>query len=123
MNTRHALLLSAAAALLAAPLCANVKVNNIFSDNMVIPRDRPVTVWGTADAGEAVTVTFAGQTVTATADKDGSWEAKPPRSPPRRRTATSPSPARTRSRSRTCSWATYGSAADSPTWNSTSPGA
>lgn len=76
MNTRHALLLSAAAALLAAPLCANVKVNNIFSDNMVIPRDRPVTVWGTADAGEAVTVTFADQTVTATADKDGSWEAK-----------------------------------------------
>lgn len=62
--------------LVAGAACGDVRLDNLFSDNMVLQRDRPVPVWGTADAGEAVTVTFAGQSVTATADKDGNWEAK-----------------------------------------------
>jgi len=44
-----------------------------FSDNMVLQRDRPVPVWGTAEPGETVTVSFAGQTKTATADAKGAW--------------------------------------------------
>ncbi|MDR1009577.1 MAG: hypothetical protein LBM04_00320 [Opitutaceae bacterium] len=40
---------------------------------MVLQRDTPVPVWGLADPGEQVTVTFAGQTKTATAGADGKW--------------------------------------------------
>ena len=52
---------------------AEVVPFGIFNSNMVLPRDRPVTVWGKADAGEAVTVAFAGQSVATTADAKGSW--------------------------------------------------
>ena len=55
---------------------ANVKPANVFTDNMVLQRDKVVPVWGTADAGEAVTVSFAGQTVKAMADADGRWEVR-----------------------------------------------
>ena len=38
-----------------------------FADNMVLQRERPVRVWGTAEPGESVTVSFAGQTKTTAA--------------------------------------------------------
>ncbi|MCE9532412.1 MAG: hypothetical protein K8T89_15030 [Planctomycetes bacterium] len=44
-----------------APAHANVKLAPIFADNMVLQRDMPVPIWGTAAASEAITVTFAGQ--------------------------------------------------------------
>jgi len=59
--------------LLAAPAWAGVKVAGIFSDNMVVQRDRPVPVWGWSDPGDEITVTFAGQTKTVTAVADRSW--------------------------------------------------
>jgi sialate O-acetylesterase len=40
---------------------------------MVLQQGKPVTIWGTADDGEAVTVSFAGQEKKATA-KDGRWQ-------------------------------------------------
>jgi sialate O-acetylesterase len=52
---------------------AAVSVPSVFGDNMVLQRDLPVPVWGTARPGETVTVTFAGQTKTATAGADGKW--------------------------------------------------
>jgi sialate O-acetylesterase len=52
---------------------AAVKPAAIFADRMVLQRDRPVCVWGTADAGESVTVEFAGQIKTAVADAQGRW--------------------------------------------------
>lgn len=52
---------------------AEVHVANIFNDAMVMPRDMPVPIWGTADAGEAITVSFAGATQSTTATADGSW--------------------------------------------------
>ena len=55
---------------------ADVKLANIFSDNMVLQRDMKVPVWGTADAGEKVTVEFNGQSVSATAGADGKWKAE-----------------------------------------------
>ena len=45
----------------------------VFQDHAVLQRDRPIPVWGTAGAGEAVTVTFARQTVTTRAAADGRW--------------------------------------------------
>jgi len=48
---------------------------SIFSDKMVLQQGKPVPVWGRAAAGEKVSVAFAGQTVSATADADGRWKA------------------------------------------------
>jgi len=39
-----------------------------------LQRDRPVRIWGTADPGENVTVSFAGQTQVALPDPDGKWQ-------------------------------------------------
>jgi sialate O-acetylesterase len=55
---------------------AEVKPNPLFSDHMVLQNGMTVPVWGTADAGEKVTVKFAGQTKIATADADGKWMVK-----------------------------------------------
>ena len=43
---------------------------------MVLQREKAIAVWGWADAGEAVTVTFAGQVKSATAGADGKWSLK-----------------------------------------------
>jgi len=43
---------------------------------MVLQREKPVAVWGWADAGEPVTVSFAGQSKSAKADADGKWSLK-----------------------------------------------
>ncbi len=45
----------------------------VFADKMVLQREMPVPVWGTADAGTTVTVEFAGQKKTAVADAAGNW--------------------------------------------------
>ena len=55
---------------------ADVKPNPLFSDGMVLQRDRGVPVWGTADAGERVTVQIAGQSVSTTADDQGRWSVR-----------------------------------------------
>ena len=52
---------------------AELRVAKIFSDHMVLQRDRPAPIWGSSAPGEAVTVTFAGQTRRATADAQGRW--------------------------------------------------
>ncbi len=67
------LLTAVALAALAAPALAAVSLPGVFSDHMVLQRDMKVPVWGAAEAGKAITVTFAGQTHTATADRDGNW--------------------------------------------------
>lgn len=59
-----------------ASLMADVKMPSVFSNNMVLQRDIPLNVWGWAAPGEKVTVSFAGQTVSADADKDGNWAVK-----------------------------------------------
>jgi sialate O-acetylesterase len=49
---------------------------SFFSDNMVLQRDIPLNVWGWASPGENVNVSFAGQTLSSTADNAGRWETK-----------------------------------------------
>lgn len=48
-----------------AAVCAEAKVATgvLFSDGMVLQRGRAVPVWGTAEPGESVTVSFAGQNI------------------------------------------------------------
>ncbi|MCX6996893.1 MAG: 9-O-acetylesterase [Kiritimatiellaeota bacterium] len=55
---------------------ADVTVNGLFTDYMVLQRDIPVSVYGMAEPKEKVTVTFSGQEKSAVADKDGNWSVK-----------------------------------------------
>jgi len=58
------------------PVYADVTLNGIFADHMVLQRDIPVSVYGIAEPGEKVTVSFSGQETSTTADKDGKWMVK-----------------------------------------------
>lgn len=64
--------------LLALPWATQAKVivSGIFGSNMVLQQEMAVPVWGTADAGEEVTVTFADQTLKTKADAKGKWMVK-----------------------------------------------
>ena len=53
---------------------AKVEFATPFGDGMVLQRERPVPVWGTADAGATVEVRFAGQAKTALAGSNGCWQ-------------------------------------------------
>lgn len=52
---------------------ASIAFASPFTSHMVLQRDLPVPVWGTADPGEKVAVRFAGQVVGATTNDDGNW--------------------------------------------------
>ena len=54
-------------------LLGDVKMPAIFGDHMVLQQGINLPVWGTADAGEKVTVTVGSETGTATAGADGKW--------------------------------------------------
>ncbi len=61
---------------LASDVRAEVKLASIFGDSMVLQQELPVPVWGWADKGESVTVTFGDQKKTAEAGDDGRWQVK-----------------------------------------------
>ena len=67
--------------LLALALCTGdaiagpLKTHGIFSSNMVIQRDKPITIWGWAEAGHKVSVQFGEEKAEATAGGEaGRWE-------------------------------------------------
>ena len=72
MKTKTILMLTAAMAF-SAVLAANVEVASPFADGMVLQRGMKVPVWGWADPGTLVSVSFAGVTRTATAGADRKW--------------------------------------------------
>lgn len=51
-----------------------LQMPSIYSDHMVLQRDVPLRIAGTADAGERVTVKFRGQKRQAVTAADGRWE-------------------------------------------------
>lgn len=53
---------------------ADVKLPQIFSDHMVLQRNKPIHVWGWAASGEAVKVTLGIATQNTKANKQGKWE-------------------------------------------------
>ena len=67
---------AATAALLAviAVARADVSLNNMFGDHMVLQQGIANRVWGKADPGEEVTVALAGQSKSVVAAADGSWQ-------------------------------------------------
>ncbi len=63
-------------ALPAALHAAELKLAAIFSDHMLLQRDKTVPVWGWSEPGEQITVEFAGQKKTTVANADGKWFVK-----------------------------------------------
>jgi sialate O-acetylesterase len=53
---------------------AAVGIHGSFGSHMVLQRDKPVPVWGSATPGEEVTVEFAGQKKSVKADVKGKWK-------------------------------------------------
>ncbi len=48
----------------------------IFASGMVLQRELPVSVWGTAEPGDHIDVRIQGQTASCVADAQGSWRCK-----------------------------------------------
>ncbi len=60
-------------AFLATTLRADVSLAPLFTDRAVLQRDKPLPVWGLADTGEHVQVTFRDQSRGTTTGADGRW--------------------------------------------------
>ena len=54
-------------------LGAELSVAHFFGDHMVIQRDKPIRIWGTAQPGENVRVRFSIRDLTVKADAQGHW--------------------------------------------------
>ncbi len=52
---------------------AKVRMPLLFSDGMVLQRDKQIPIWGFADANESIEVHFNKQIKKTTADKNGKW--------------------------------------------------
>ena len=68
------------AGILAQTVCSAItgdygglRLPQVYSDNMVLQRDCPLEVRGTANAGEEVTISIAGQKQRAKTGSDGQW--------------------------------------------------
>jgi len=53
---------------------AEVRLPALFADHAVLQRDRPVPIWGWAEARESMTVSLGKERAEATADRDGRWK-------------------------------------------------
>lgn len=62
----------------ALPAAADVRMPKVFTDDMMLQRDKPVRVWGWADAGEDVKVALSGKSAAAKADANGAWKVELP---------------------------------------------
>jgi sialate O-acetylesterase len=54
-------------------LGAALSLSPVFGDHMVLQRDQPITVWGTAAAGAEVAVSIGGEHASVKADESGKW--------------------------------------------------
>ena len=52
---------------------AEVSLPSVINSHMVLQREKPLPVWGWAEPGEEVTVTFGQSTVSGQADETGVW--------------------------------------------------
>lgn len=84
MNRAFKLLMFCFACEAFGPVCA-VEFATPFGDGMVLQRDRPVPVWGTARPNETVKVTFGAAEVLTTADAEGAWRVDLPAMPASKR--------------------------------------
>ncbi len=65
--------LSVAFWILAVPLNADVILAPLFQHGAILQRNRPIPVWGQAEPGESIRVTFHGESAETQAGSDGRW--------------------------------------------------
>ena len=58
----------------ASSLYAELKLSSVFSDSMVLQRDKPIHVWGWTKPGQSVTAEIAGHSSQTTADSSGRFD-------------------------------------------------
>ena len=58
----------------AATTSAELKMSSVFGSHMVLQQKQPIRIWGWTTAGQAVTVSFAEQSKSTTADATGRFE-------------------------------------------------
>ena len=63
---------------IAGPAQAAPTLGPLFGDHAVLQRERPISVWGKADAGEAVSVTLGDEAASTRADQAGQWRVELP---------------------------------------------
>jgi len=63
-----------------SPKCP-VTIPEVFGDHMVLQRDRPVSVWGWADPGSKIRVSWQGRRIDTKAGEDSLWRAELPATP------------------------------------------
>ena len=73
MSCRIPTLIAAVSAAFVSSPHAEVKLPTVISDHMVLQREMSAPIWGTAAAGEEVSVSIAGQTQKTAAGADGKW--------------------------------------------------
>ena len=78
IRSRGLMLVIAACLGFVAQTQAEVKVPSIFSNHMVLQRDKPIAVWGWDAAGTEVTVTLGEAKATAKTDDKGNWKVSLP---------------------------------------------
>ena len=74
MNKHSKVLLLGLFLAISADVFAKVKLPQIFGSNMVLQRDKTITLWGWANPGEKVTANFKGATYNTQANEQGKWE-------------------------------------------------
>ncbi|MCP3691251.1 MAG: sialate O-acetylesterase, partial [Planctomycetaceae bacterium] len=69
---------------------ADIKLPNVLGSHMVMQRDVPLAIWGTAAANEAITVTMGTDQASTTANATGNWrvQLKPQQADGKSRTLT-----------------------------------
>lgn len=68
-------------ALLGATAQAEVRLANVFSEHMVLQRDRPLKLWGSATPGQTLSIELAGRKASAKVGADGNWRVQLPALP------------------------------------------
>ncbi len=56
------------------PPAERIRLNALFTDNMVLQQEREIPVWGRAEPGHALSVTFAGHRREVVTDHAGRWK-------------------------------------------------
>ncbi|MEM1084830.1 MAG: sialate O-acetylesterase [Verrucomicrobiota bacterium] len=68
--------------LLPLTAAAELRVNSLFTDHMVLQRDQPIRVWGWDAPGKPITVSIGGQSASSKAGEgDGRWQVELPARP------------------------------------------
>lgn len=70
-----AMVLAACSVFCPREMADNFTVHKVYGDHMVLQRQKPVKISGTAEAGKSVKVTLADKSVYAEADQNGEWVA------------------------------------------------